>query len=131
MIHLGHPTLGANNLPAAIAFYDALFAPTGVTPLFEHPSGGRVYGRAGQIFFVVLAPIDGKPATTANGSMAGFRFDTPAEVDAFHARALTLGATDEGAPGYRAPTYYFSYLRDPEGHKLCAYCVTWPGAPGP
>jgi catechol 2,3-dioxygenase-like lactoylglutathione lyase family enzyme len=115
MIHLGHPTLGANNLPAAMAFYDALFAPTGVTPLFEHPSGGRVYGRAGQIFFVVLAAIDGKPATTANGSMAGFRFETPAEVDAFHARVLTLGATDppRQAPVYQRPSLYYPATSDP------------------
>jgi hypothetical protein len=33
---------------------------------------------------------------------------------------MELGAADEGPPGYRAPTYYMSYFRDPDGNKLCA-----------
>jgi hypothetical protein len=36
--------------------------------------------------------LNGKPATTANGSMPGFRFKTPAEVDAFHAHAAGWAA---------------------------------------
>jgi predicted lactoylglutathione lyase len=55
--------------------------------------------------------------------MSGFGFDTRAEVDAFHAKALTLGGKDEGAPGERAPSFYFSYFRDLDGNKLCAFCV--------
>mgnify|MGYP000365170312 CR=1 FL=1 len=31
---------------------------------------------------------------------------------------LALGATDEGAPGLRAPTFYMSYFRDLDGNKL-------------
>jgi len=46
-----------------------------------------------------------EPATAGNGPMFGFRVDTRAEVDAFHKRALTVGGTDEGAPGKRAPTF--------------------------
>jgi catechol 2,3-dioxygenase-like lactoylglutathione lyase family enzyme len=124
MIHLGHPTVGSNNLPAALAFYDALLAPAGIVKLFEHPSGGRCYGNQGRVFFVVLAPYNGKPAAPGNGSMSAFSFDTPAEVDAFHASALQLGATDEGAPGDRAPGYYMSYFRDLDGNKIAAYCIS-------
>jgi catechol 2,3-dioxygenase-like lactoylglutathione lyase family enzyme len=123
MIALGHGSVGSNNLEKAKAFYDRLLGSAGVAPLFEHPSGGRVYGLSGNIFFVVLGPYDGKPATIGNGSMHGFRFDTRAEVDAFHAKALSLGGTDEGAPGLRAPTYYFSYFRDLDGNKLCAFSI--------
>ena len=60
----------------------------------EHPSGGRVYGKDGRPFFVVLGPYDKKPATIGNGSMHGFRFDTRGEVEAFHAQALALGGTE-------------------------------------
>jgi catechol 2,3-dioxygenase-like lactoylglutathione lyase family enzyme len=123
LIALGHGTVGSNDLAKARAFYDALFGPAGVTPLFEHPSGGRVYGKDGQIFFVLLAPYDKMPATAGNGSMHGFRFDAPAEVDAFHARALALGGTDAGAPGYRALAYYMSYFRDPDGNKMSAFHI--------
>jgi hypothetical protein len=44
-------------------------------------------------------------------------------VDAFHAKALSLGGTDEGAPGERGPSFYFSYFRDLDGNKLCAYSI--------
>jgi predicted lactoylglutathione lyase len=121
MIALGHGTVGSNDLEKAKAFYDALLGSAGVTPLFEHPSGGRAYGNNGNLFFVVLGPYDGKPATVGNGSMHGFRFDTREEVDAFHATALALGGTDAGAPGERAPKFYMSYFRDLDGNKLCAF----------
>jgi hypothetical protein len=55
--------------------------------------------------------------------MFAFKFDTHEEVDAFYAKALALGAADEGGPGYRGPTFYFSYFRDLEGNKLCAYFI--------
>ncbi len=123
MIHLGHSTVGSNDLERAKTFYDALLGSAGVTPMFEHPSGGRAYGRDGNIFFVVLGPYDGKPATAGNGVMCGFSFDTRDEVDAFHAAALQLGGTDDGAPGERAPSYYMSYFRDLDGNKLCAFKI--------
>jgi predicted lactoylglutathione lyase len=72
---------------------------------------------------VLLGPYDKKAATVGNGSMHGFSFGTPQEVDAFHAKALALGGTDEGAPGYRAPKFYMSYFRDLDGNKLCAFKI--------
>ena len=124
MATLGYATVGSNDLEHAKAFYDALLEPFGITPLFEHPSGGRVYGKGGAFVFGVLGPYNKEPATAGNGTMISFRCDSTAEVDALHARALQLGARDEGAPGFRAPAYYMSYFRDPDGNKLCAY---WAG----
>ena len=97
-------------------------SPPGVASAFEHPSGGRVYGKDGSLFFGVLGPYDKKPATVGNGSMVALNFGR-AEVDAFHAKALSLGGTDEGAPGERGPGFYFSYFRDLDGNKLCAYSI--------
>lgn len=121
MATIGYATIGSNHLDEAKAFYDALLELAGLSTFFEHPSGGRVYGKDGAMVFGVLGPFNGEPATVGNGSMFAFRFDSPAEVDAFHAKALALGGTDEGAPGERGPGFYFSYFRDPEGNKLCAY----------
>jgi predicted lactoylglutathione lyase len=121
MIALGHGVVGSNDLAKAKAFYDALLGSAGVIPLFEHPSGGRAYAKDGKLFFVVLGAYDKKPASVGNGSMHTFRFDTRAEVDAFHAKALALGGADEGAPGERAPKFYMSYFRDLDGNKLCAF----------
>jgi catechol 2,3-dioxygenase-like lactoylglutathione lyase family enzyme len=124
MAWMSYATVGSNSLEAAKAFYDALLIPVGIGRLYEHPSGGRVYGARGQPNFAVLGPYDGQPASVGNGCMIAFSFDTRAEVDAFHAKGLELGGADEGAPAVRGPAVYFSYFRDLDGNKLCAYCMT-------
>jgi catechol 2,3-dioxygenase-like lactoylglutathione lyase family enzyme len=113
-------TVGSNRLEDAKAFYDALLSTIGMDKLFDHPSGGRIYGAPGDMF-AVLGPHNGEPATIGNGSMGGFSFDTPDEVAAFHAKALELGATCEGPPGERAPGAYFAYFRDLDGNKICGF----------
>jgi catechol 2,3-dioxygenase-like lactoylglutathione lyase family enzyme len=117
---LGYSTVGSNKLEAAKGFYDALMASIGVEKMFDHPSGGRLYGKPGSIFGV-LGPYDGKAACVGNGSMCGFGLDNREQVAAFHAKALALGGVDEGAPGERGPGAYFAYFRDLDGNKLCAY----------
>ena len=120
MAQLSYSTVGSNNLEAAKAFYDELLGSIGMSPMFEHPSGGRIYdGDAGM--FGVLGPYDGNAATVGNGTMVGFSFDTREEIDAFHAKGLELGGANEGDPGERAPGAYFSYFRDLDGNKICAY----------
>jgi catechol 2,3-dioxygenase-like lactoylglutathione lyase family enzyme len=112
--------VGSNRLEDAKAFYDALLGSIGMKPRFEHPSGGRLYaGEAGM--FGVLGPYDKQAASVGNGSMVGFSFDSPDQVAAFHAKALELGGSDEGAPGERAPGAYFAYFRDLDGNKICAF----------
>jgi predicted lactoylglutathione lyase len=120
---MNYSTVGSNDLEKAKKFYDALFASIGLETVFDHPSGGRIYGKNRRIMFGVLGPHNKEPATVGNGSMMGFNFDTREEVDAFHKKALELGATDEGAPGERGPGLYFGYFRDLDGNKLCAYRI--------
>ncbi|MFV3075167.1 VOC family protein [Niveispirillum fermenti] len=123
MATLSYGTVGSNRLEEAKAFYDALLALIGMRGIFEHPSGGRIYGHARAPVFGVLGPFNGQPATPGNGSMFAFGFPSREEVDAFHAKGLELGGTDEGAPGPRGPGLYFSYFRDLDGNKLCAYSL--------
>ena len=121
MAALNYSTVGSNRLTEAKAFYDALLGTIGMKPMFEHPSGGRVYTGDGTGIFAVLGPFDGKPATVGNGSMIGFNFDSAEALTAFHAKALELGGTCDGPPGERAPGVNFAYFRDLDGNKLCAY----------
>jgi catechol 2,3-dioxygenase-like lactoylglutathione lyase family enzyme len=121
MAGVSYFTVGSNKLPEAKAFYDALLGSIGMKPFIEHRSGGRLYGARGKGLFGVLGPYDGQPAVAGNGVMGGFSFDTPQEVADFHARALELGATNEGDPGERAPNVHFAYFRDLDGNKLCGY----------
>lgn len=116
-----YATVGSNRLPEATAFYERLLGSIGWTKLFDNPGGGSFYGSVTDGMFAVVKPFDGRPATVGNGSMAGFAFDSRAEVDGFHAKALELGGTDEGAPGGRGGGSYFAYFRDLDGNKLCAW----------
>ena len=44
-----------------------------------------------------------------------------AGVDKLYAKAISLGATDEGAPGERMPGFYAGYFRDLDGNKLAFF----------
>jgi len=122
MAALSYATVGSNCLADAKRFYDALLLLAGIVPLFDHASGGRAYGKDGKLMFAVLAPFDGGAATVGNGAMAAFHFDTAEQVSEFHAKAIQLGATDAGTPGFRkGVTFFMSYFRDLDGNKLCAF----------
>ena len=77
-----HIMIGANDLDRAKSFYDALLGSAGIAPLFPHPSGGRVYGKDGKPFFVVLGPYDKKPATVGGLVDGGFHHFDAAEMGA-------------------------------------------------
>jgi predicted lactoylglutathione lyase len=51
-----------------------------------------------------------------------FAAKSRADVDAFHAAALKVGGTDNGAPGLRAggypPGYYAAFVLDPDGNNI-------------
>lgn len=128
---LGYMTLGADDLPAAVAFYDAVLATLGLTQLYAF-EGWTGYGREGDAqgqTLWVCKPFDGQAARAGNGVMLGFYAPTPEVVDAFYAAAMAHGGADEGPPGLR-PQYgegwYAAYVRDPQGNKLA--CVRTPPA---
>jgi len=74
--------------------------------------------------FMVVKPLNGEPATFANGGTIGFAM-TPEQADAWHAAGVAAGgATCEDPPGVRNAAFgkmYLAYLRDPDGNKLCAF----------
>jgi predicted lactoylglutathione lyase len=75
---------------------------------------------------VIIQPYDEKPMHAGNGNMVALVMDSKEKVDAFHAKALELGGSDEGAPGYRNdPKYgwYFAYFRDLDGHKFAVFNI--------
>jgi len=117
-----HVMIGTNDLERAKSFYDALLAPLGVPParVDRHP----IFYRTKTGTFAVSLPIDGKPATFANGGTIGFAAETTEAADAWHAAGLAHGGkTCEEPPGLRdspAGKFYLAYLRDPDGNKLCA-----------
>jgi catechol 2,3-dioxygenase-like lactoylglutathione lyase family enzyme len=116
-----HACVGASDLAASTAFYDAALAPLGVNNLGPFGENIMLYGK-GKPALLVLRPGNGE-APSSNGVTLGFAAPSKAEVDAFHAAGLGAGGADEGAPGPRGhlPNAYAAYLRDPSGNKVCAY----------
>ena len=117
-----HNMIGSNDLEKSKAFYDATFTALGGNEGTIDPFGRAVYVHKDGIF-IVTAPINGEPATAANGSTIGFAVDTPEQANDWYAAGVASGGTAiEDPPGVRdmgGRKLYLAYLRDPDGHKLC------------
>ena len=116
-----HIMVGTNDLGRAKAFYDALMSALGVGPAMV--DGHRMFYLTPTGVFSVSKPIDGKPATVANGATIGFNCASPEQADAWHAAGVANGGVScEEPPGVREGgmgKLYLAYLRDPDGNKLC------------
>lgn len=128
---IGYACIGTNDIEKARHYYDALFGSIGGKRLMEFPDadgGFTLYGTDWrQAGVAVTRPYDKQAARAGNGNMIAIVLDVRDKVDAFHAKALELGGSDEGGPGLRGPegerAFYGAYFRDPEGNKFCAFRV--------
>lgn len=122
-----HVMVGSNDIERSKRFYDAVLAVLGAEePLRNTASTGhnRLFYRHEGSTFCVSEPINGEPATIANGGTIGFKCVSPEQVREFHDTAVAHGGTSiEDAPGLREGkmgALYLAYVRDPDGNKLCA-----------
>lgn len=118
---VGYTTLGTNDFARATAFFDALLAEVGVKQLMKNDRMA-MYGKTfANGVLAICTPHDKKPATAGNGTMVALNAESEENVKKLHARALALGAKDEGAPGPRGTGFYGAYFRDLDGNKFCAF----------
>ena len=117
---LAYTTIGTTDLDRAVAFYDALLAEIGAKQLFG-TERIKFYGTSTDESMLALCiPYDEKAHERGNGQMVAIPGGSKEGVDKLHAKALELGATDEGQPGDRIPNvFYGAYVRDLDGNKLC------------
>jgi catechol 2,3-dioxygenase-like lactoylglutathione lyase family enzyme len=115
-----HIMVGSNDIGRSKKFYDALLGAVGGKPAREDAKGRLIYAHDGGVL-MVSPPIDGKPATHANGGTIGFKLASEAQGKAWHDAGVANGGTSiEDPPGVRpGGTAYLAYLRDPDGNKLC------------
>jgi len=120
---IGYVTLGTNNFDAAVKFYDELLAELGAKRFMEMETFIGWTTSPGSPAIAVTKPYDKKEACVGNGMMVALAVDSQEKVDAVYAKAMSLGATDEGKPGIRMGTFYAGYFRDLDGNKLNVFTM--------
>jgi catechol 2,3-dioxygenase-like lactoylglutathione lyase family enzyme len=122
-----HIMIGSNDIERSRRFYDAVLATLGAKEPFRNEAAtghARLFYRHDGSTFCVTEPINGEDATFANGGTIGFKCNSPEQVQAFHDAAIAQGGQSiEAPPGPRDSnlgSMYLAYVRDPDGHKLCA-----------
>ena len=123
---LNHTMIGSNDIQRTRAFYDAVLSVLGAGPAMEHVNDTgqkRLFYIHDGSTFGISEPINGEPATVANGATIGFICNSPEQLQEFHDVAIANGGTtSEDPPGVREGsmgTMYLCYFLDPDGHKIC------------
>lgn len=124
---LNHVMLGSNDIERSKRFYDAVLGVLGAgEPTRNVAASGhvRLFYRHDGSTFGLTQPINGQPATAANGGTVGFRCTSAEQVQVFHDTAVAQGGQSiEEPPGARSDSpdaMHLAYVRDPDGNKLCA-----------
>lgn len=123
---IAYTVVGTNDMNRALAFYDALLGEVGGKRALELDGVVLYAGADGTPFFSVAEPWNKESASIGNGSMIGLGAENREAVDRLYARAIELGATDEGPPGPRQRSelsFYAGYFRDLDGNKLSFFCL--------
>ena len=122
-----HVMVGSSDIERSKRFYDAVLGVLGAGEPLRNQNGTgqtRLFYRHDGSSFCVSEPINGESATAANGGTIGFRCNSPEQVREFHDVAVAHGGTSiEDPPGPRESklgVMHLSYVRDPDGNKLCA-----------
>ena len=122
-----HVMIGSNDIERSKLFYDAVLGTLGVGEPVRNTAGTghvRLFYRHNGNTFCVTEPINDEEATSANGGTIGFKCDSPEQVKKFHDTEIAHGGKSiEDPPGLRDSglgKMHLAYVRDPDGHKLCA-----------
>lgn len=122
-----HIMVGTNDIERSKRFYDAVLATIGAPEGFRNQAASghqRLFYRHAGGTFCVSQPINGEPACHANGGTIAFKCESAEQVKAFHDVAVAQGGQSiEEPPGLRDSNLgpmHLSYVRDPDGNKLCA-----------
>lgn len=124
---IDHVSLAVADLDRAVAFYEATFAPLGLTKLVTRPAMVG-FGKSYPEVWINLRR-DLPRISDDCGSHICLRAKTVGEIDAFYAAALAAGGACESAPSLRPHDrvrYYAAFVRDFEGNRVEA--VTFPVA---
>ena len=122
---IGYVMVGTNDLDQSIKFYDELLEVLDLerTEKDDVCAGYSQKNNNGKIEFYVTKPFNKEKATVGNGSQISFQTSSRELVDKFHDVGIKLGGASEGSGGERpeGSGVYYSYIRDLDGNKICAF----------
>ena len=116
---IDHISVGVSDLERSAKFYEAAFAPLGLTKLIVRPANIG-FGKTYPEFWINLR-AGMKPVPPETGIHICLRAKTTAEIGAFYDAALKAGGKDDGAPGQRphfSVKYYAAFVTDPDGNRI-------------
>ncbi|MCB1689081.1 MAG: VOC family protein [Halioglobus sp.] len=116
---IAYTTIGTSDIEKAKAFYLAVLADIGGAVMMDLGRLAALGTPSGGAMLAVCTPYNGEAASPGNGNMVSIAPGSKELVDSLYAKALELGATDEGAPGQRMDSFYGAYFRDLDGNKIC------------
>lgn len=102
-------------------FYTDLLADLGAKVLLDVGRLAMIGSGMDKPMLAVCTPYNDEAPSPGNGNMVAIPGGSREGVDKLYHKAIALGATEEGAPGERMPSFYAGYLRDPDGNKLAFF----------
>ena len=119
---ISHTTLGTNDISRAERFFDEFLRELNGEKFLKTDRAVFYAFEGHESKLAISQPFNGEPATHGNGTMVAFSVDSDEQVKELHAKALSLGATNEGNPGPRYHgMYYGAYFRDADGNKFAIF----------
>jgi len=122
---IDHVSVGVADLERSVSFYEAAFAPLGLSKLIVRPATVG-FGKTYPEFWINLR-AGMTPVAAGSGVHICLRARTTEEVEAFYAAALKAGGADDGPPGLRPHDrvkYFAAFVTDLDGNRIEA--VTFP-----
>ena len=116
---IDHISVGVADLERSARFYEAAFAPLGLTKIVARPATIG-FGKEYPEFWINLR-AGMAPVPQESGTHICLRARSTAQIDAFHTAALEAGGRSDGAPGPRPEyhqSYYAAFVTDPDGNRI-------------
>ncbi len=118
---IGYVTIGVSDMEKGKAFWTELLEPLGATIMMDLDRIALIGTAMNRPMLAVCVPFDKEQPHQGNGNMVAFPAGSREKVDELYAKAIAMGAADEGMAGERMPTFYGGYFRDPDGNKAVFY----------
>jgi predicted lactoylglutathione lyase len=116
---IAYTTIGTADIEKSKSFYLSVLEDISASVVMDTGRLAAIGTGAGGAMLAVCTPYDGEAPSPGNSNMVAIAPGSKELVDKLHAKALELGASDEGAPGQRMDGFYGAYIRDLDGNKIC------------